>query len=512
MIRNIFSVSALTLVSRLFGFVRDLMFAAVLGAGALADAFFVAFRIPNQFRAIFGEGAFNAAFVPAFARATAERGQNVALVFADHIFALLLFAQLVLLAAAMVFMPVVVSLLAPGFTDDPVRFPAAVELTRITFPYLAFISLTVLVGGVLNAVGRFAAYAAAQILLSVSIIAALLMAGGFQSPGHAAAWGVVVAGVLQFLVVTGDALKANVMVELRRPRVTSDVKLFWRNFVPATVGSAGSQIAVLADTIIASYLIIGSVSWLYYADRLNQLPTGVIAVAVGTVLLSEMSRRIAAGDDAGARHAQLRAIELTLVFSLPAVAAFVLVPDVIMKALFMRGAFTEEDALKSAAALAAYGLGLTALVLVRPFTISFHSRGDTRTPVIAVAVSVIINVILKVALMRPLGHVALALGTSAGVWVNVAMLAWFARRQGLIGLDERARRVLPRLFLSFGILCAALVLVGLGLRTVAPRLDAKLTLVVLMGAGGLAYGAALIVLFGKDFIADLKRLRRGVAG
>jgi putative peptidoglycan lipid II flippase len=511
-IKNIFSVSAITLVSRVFGFVRDLMFAAVLGAGGLADAFFIAFRIPNQFRAIFGEGAVSAAFVPGFARVAAQRGQDAALVFADRIFAYLLLAQVVLLALAFVFMPWVVSVMAPGFVGDPVRFPAAVELTRITFPYLALISLVILMNSVLNAVGRFVAAAATQVVLNLGIIGALLVSNLFPTPAHAAAWGVVVAGILQFLLVTGDALRANVMLELRLPKITPEVKQFWKTFVPATLGSAGSQVAVLADTIIASYLVSGAVSWLYYADRLNQLPTGVIAVAVGTVLLSEMSRRIAAGDETGARHAQLRAIELTLVFSLPAVAAFVLVPDVIMKALFMRGAFTEEDALRSASALAAYGLGLTALVLVRPFTISFHSRGDTTTPVIAVVIALTVNIALKIALMGPLGHVGLALATSVGVWINVVLLAWFARRQGLIGLDDRARRVLPRLFLSFGILCAVLVAVGVALKAVAPGLNEKLLLIALMGAGGLAYGGALVALFGKDFLSDLKRLRRGVAG
>lgn len=512
MIRNIFSVSALTLVSRVLGYARDLMFAAVLGAGALSDAFFVAFRIPNQFRAIFGEGAVNASFVPAFAKVAAEQGRNAALVFADRIFAFLIVALVVLTAFAMVFMPGVVSLLAPGFVGDAERFPLAVELTRITFPYLAFISLVVLMGAVLNAVGRFAAYAATQALLSVGIIAALLMAARFETPAHAAAWGIVVAGILQFLLVTGDALRANVMLELRRPSFTPEVKLFWRNFLPATLGSAGNQVAVLADTIIASYLVAGSVSWLYYADRLNQLPIGVIAVAVGTVLISEMSRRIAEGDEQGARHAQLRAIELTLVFCLPAVAAFVLVPDAIMKALFMRGAFTEEDALRSAAALAAYGIGLTALVLVRPLVVTFHARGDTRTPVIAIALGLAVNVTLKVALMRPLGHVGLALATSVGVWINVALLVWFARRRGLVGLDARARRVLPRLFLAFGLLCAALVGVSLGLDRLRPGLDAKIALGALMAVGGIAYGGALAALFGRDFVTDLKRLRRGVAG
>lgn len=512
MIRNIFSVSALTLVSRLLGYARDVMLAAIIGAGALSDAFIVALRIPNQFRAIFGEGAVNASFVPAFATVAASQGRNAALVFADRIFAFLLIGLVGLTVVALVFMPGVVGLVAPGFVGDSVRFPLAVDLTRITFPYLFLISVVVLLGSVLNAVGRFVAYAAAQMLLSCGVISGLLLSAHFETPAHAAAWGIVAAGLLQLLVVAGDALRADVMLELRRPKVTEEVRLFWRNFVPATLGSAGSQVAVFADTIIASFLAAGAVSWLYYADRLNQLPVGVIGVAVGTVLISEMSRRIAAGDDAGARHAQLRAIELTLVFCLPAVAAFVLVPDTIIKALFMRGNFTEEAAMQSAAALAAYGLGLTALVLVRPLVVTFHARGDTRTPVIAVAAALAVNVSLKVALMQPLGHVGLAAATSAGVWINVGLLLWFGRRRELIGLDERARRVLPRLFLSFAALCATLLLARFAVQAAVPRLDHKIVLLVLMAAGGGAYGASLVLLFGREFIADLKRLRRGVTG
>lgn len=512
-IRNIFSVSAITLVSRLFGFVRDLMFAAILGAGPLADAFFVAFRIPNQFRAIFAEGAFSAAFVPGFAKVAAERGQNAALVFADRIFAFLILAQLVLLVLAFIFMPTVVGLMAPGFADDPVRFPAAVELTRITFPYLALVSLVILMSGVLNAVGRFAAAAATQVVLNVGIIGALLLAANFRTPAHAAAWGIVVAGLLQFLVVTADALKANVMLELRAPKVTPEVRQFWKTFVPATLGSAGTQIAVLADTVVASYLVAGSVSWLYYADRLNQLPLGVIAIAVGTVLLSEMSRRVAAGDEAGARTAQLRAIELTLVFTLPAVAAFVIVPDTLMQALFMRGEFSANDAMQSARALAAYGSGLAALVLIRPLTVTFHSRGDTKTPVIAVGVAITVNVLLKVLLMGPLGHVGLAVATSAGAWINLAMLIVFARRRELLALDERAKVVMPQLAVAFSVLALALVASNTAIAMLIPgRLGDKLELVLLMAIGGIAYGGALAVLFGKRFLADLKRLRRGIEG
>ena len=511
-IKNIFSVSALTLVSRVFGFIRDLMLAAILGAGPLADAFFVAFRIPNQFRSIFAEGAFSAAFVPGFTKVAAQRGQNAALIFADHIFGFLLIVQLVLLVLAFAFMPTVVGLMAPGFADDPIRFPAAVELTRITFPYLALVSLVILMSGVLNAVGRFAAAAATQIVLNVGMIAALLLAARFPTPAHAAAWGIVLAGLLQFLLITVDALKSNVMLELRRPRVTPEVKQFWKTFLPATLGSAGTQIAVLADTVVASYLVAGSVSWLYYADRLNQLPLGVIAIAVGTVLLSEMSRRVAAGDEAGARTAQLRAIELTLVFTLPAVAAFVIVPETLMKALFMRGEFSANDALQSARALAAYGAGLAALVLIRPLTVTFHSRGDTKTPVIAVAISISVNVALKVLLMGPLGHVGLAVATSAGAWLNLAMLVYFARRQDLFALDDRAKTVLPQLAVAFSALALALVAMNTAIAMLIPgRLGDKIELVLLMAVGGLAYGGALALLFGKRFVADLKRLRRGVS-
>ncbi len=515
MIKNIFSVSALTLVSRIVGFVRDLMLANVLGAGIISDAFNVAFRIPNHFRAIFAEGAFNAAFVPAFAKVAAQRGQDAALVFADRIFAYLLLAQLVLLGLALLFMPFVVNLLAPGFGGSGQRFQLAVELTRITFPYLAFVSLVVLIGGVLNAVGRFAAAAATAILLNMAMILTLLAAGYFPTAGHAAAWGVLISGLLQFLLVAGDALRANVMLEFRLPKITPEVKQFWRTFVPAAAGSSGSQIAVFADTIIASYLVAGSITWLYFADRMNQLPIGVIAVAVGTVLLSEMSRRIAAGDEAGARYAQLRAIELTLVFTLPAVAAFMILPDTLMKSLFMHGAFTAHDARQAAAALAAYAFGLTALVLLRSFTVTFNARGDTKTPVIAMFAAIIVNVGLKFALVGPLGHVGLAMATGVGAWINIGLLGWFAHRRGLMGLDERANRVLPRLALAFGALVVVLFAASYGLGRVITGETAnaeRLKLIILMALGGLTYGGALIALFGREFLPELKRLRRGVQG
>src|SRR5262245_31562461 len=339
MIKRIFKVGGLTLLSLLTGFSRDLVLAAVLGAGPLADAFFVALRLPNHFRAIFAEGAFNAAFVPAYARIHKQVGADAASLFGDRVFTLLLGSQIVLLLAALAFTPWLIALLAPGFESEPVQFERAVALTRITFPYLLLVSLVTLYGGILNALARFAAAAAAPIFLNLTMILTLAVATLFPTPGHAAAWGVFIAGILEVLLVGGDTLRNGVMTAFRWPKWDEDVKRFFHALGPATIGSAGIQIALFADTIIASFLAAGALSALYYADRLNQLPIGVIGIAVGTVLLPEMASRIAAGDEAGARHAQNRAIELTLLLSIPCLVAFLLVPDLIMRALFMRGKF-----------------------------------------------------------------------------------------------------------------------------------------------------------------------------
>ena len=318
MIRRIATVGGLTLVSRLTGFIRDVVMAAVLGAGPLADAFFVAFRLPNHFRAIFAEGAFAAAFVPAYARTLEQAGLPAAKLFADQIAAALIAINLVLLALALVFTPEVVGLLAPGFADDPVRFDLAVALTRITFPYLALVSIETLFAGILNANNRFAAAAGAPILLNLSIITTLLLAPFFPDAGHAAAWGVLAAGVIIALVVGIDAETHGIGIRLRMPRLDEPTRRFLKALGPAIIGAGGVQLALFADTLIASFLPTGALSALYYADRINQLPIGVVGIAVGTVLLPEMSRRLAAGDEKGAASAQARGIQPR--FSSPSLA------------------------------------------------------------------------------------------------------------------------------------------------------------------------------------------------
>src|SRR6202167_4180132 len=331
MLGRIFTVGGFTLLSRLTGFARDIMLAAILGAGPVADAFFVALRLPNNFRAIFAEGAFNAAFIPAYAHVQGEGGETSARLFADRIFTLLFFSQVVLLVAAWLFMPQAIRLLAPGFGEDSEQRRLAIELTRITFPYLLLITLVTLYGGMLNVMHRYASAAAASIFLNISMMATLALAVFFPTPGHAAAWGVLISGFLQYFLLAGDLARHGGLPRFAPLRLDEDVRAFFRALGPATIGSMGTQVALFADTIIATFLPAGALSALYYAERLYQLPIGIIGIAIGTVLLPEMSRRLTSEDHQGASLAQRRAFDFTLLLSVPFVTALLVVPDVIMR-------------------------------------------------------------------------------------------------------------------------------------------------------------------------------------
>src|ERR1700759_4134919 len=436
MLGRIFTVGFYTLLSRVTGFARDIMLAAILGAGPVADAFFVAFRLPNHFRAIFAEGAFNAAFVPAYAHVTGEGGEKAASLFANRIFTLLFASQLVLLVVAWLFMPQAMSILAPGFTDDAEQRRLAIELTRITFPYLLLITLVTLYGGILNVMHSFLSAAAASILLNISMMATLAVAVFFPTPGHAAAWGVLISGFLQYFLLAGDLATHGGLPRFAPLKLDEDIRAFFRALGPATIGSMGTQVAMFADTIIATFLPAGALSALYYADRLNQLPIGVIGIAIGTVLLPDMSGRRASGDHAGAMAAQRRAFDFTLLFSVPFVAAFLTVPDIIMRAMFARGAFTRADAASAAATLAAYAVGLIPFVMIRSAVATFYARKDTATPVKAALTGVAVNVALKILLMGTLAQVGLAFATAVGAWINLLLVMGFAVRRGFLDLDR----------------------------------------------------------------------------
>ena len=508
MLGRIFTVGGYTLLSRVTGFARDIMLAAILGAGPVADAFFVALRLPNHFRAIFAEGAFNAAFVPAYAHVHGERGETSARLFADRIFTLLVVSQLVLLAVAWLFMPQAMSLLAPGFSDDAEQRRLAIELTRITFPYLLLITLVTLYGGILNVMQRFASAAAASIFLNVAMMATLAVATLFPTPGHAAAWGVLISGFLQYFLLAGDLASHGGLPRFAALKLDEDVRAFFRALGPATIGSMGTQVALFADTIIATFLPAGALSALYYADRLNQLPIGVIGIAIGTVLLPEMSRRLTSEDHAGAQAAQRRAFDFTLLFSVPFVTAFLTVPDIIMRAMFARGAFSKGDAAAAGATLAAYAVGLIPFVLIRSAVATFYARKDTATPVKAALTGVAANVGLKIALVGSLAQVGLAFATAVGAWINLLLVIAFAARRGYLELDRALWQSLSRFVVAGVLLGAAL---WLSARFAAANFAQaggfrdEAALLLLIAVGTAVYGGSILLLFGRRWLSSLLR-------
>jgi len=505
MLGRIFTVGGYTLLSRVTGFARDIMLAAILGAGPLADAFFVALRLPNHFRAIFAEGAFNAAFVPAYAHVHGERGAARRTV-PSRIFTLLLASQVILLAVAWLFMPQVIALLAPGFVDDPVRGDLAVALTRITFPYLLLITLVTLYGGMLNVAQRFASAAAAPIFLNLSMIATLALAAWFPNAGYAAAWGVLLPAFWNYPART-DAKRTGCCRGSPRSGSTTTCAPLPR----AGAGNRrldGHADRAVCDTIIATFLAAGALSALYYADRLNQLPIGVIGIVIGTVLLPEMSRRLTANDHAGALAAQRRAFEFTLLFSIPFVAAFLTVPNVIMRAMFARGAFTKADAAAAGATLAAYAIGLIPFVLIRSAVATFYARKDTATPVKAALTGVAVNVALKIALVGSLAQIGLALATAVGAWINLLLVVLFAVRRGYLVLDRAFLIALGKFAVAGAVLAAGLWLAA---RWSVPFLAGmaalrdEAALGILIVAGALIYGGCIWLLFGRRWLVTLMR-------
>src|SRR6201992_2468377 len=508
MLGRIFTVGGYTLLSRLTGFARDIMLAAILGAGPVADAFFVAFRRPNHFRAIFAEGAFNAAFVPAYAHVHGEKGEVSAKLFADRIFTLLFLSQVILLVVAWLFMPQAMSVLAPGFSEDAEQRKLAIELTRITFPYLLLITRVTLYGAMLNVMHRFASAAAASIFLNIAMMATLAVAVWFPTPGHAAAWGVLISGFLQYFLLAGDLATHGGLPRFAPLKLDEDIRAFFRALGPATIGSMGTQVALFADTIISTFLPAGALSALYYADRLNQLPIGVIGIAIGTVLLPEMSRRLTAEDHEGASIAQRRAFDFTLLLSVPFVTAFLVVPDPIMRAMFARGAFTKGDAAAAGATLAAYAVGLIPFVLIRSAVATFYARRDTATPVKAALIGVAVNVCLKIALVGPLAQVGLAFATAVGAWINLSLVIAFAVRAGYLQLDAVLLRSMAK-FVAAGVVMGAAL--WLATRFSASYLSGLSTLhdeaacVLLIVVGALVYAAAILLLFGRRWVMLLVR-------
>lgn len=451
LIRSIATVGSMTLISRLLGFVRDVSVAWILGAGWMADVFFVAFKLPNLFRRLFAEGAFNLAFVPIFAGKLETESSDDTRLFAAQAQSGLLVVLLVFTVVVELLMPWVVSAIAPGFVDEPEKFTLAVELVRITFPYLIFISLVSLLAGILNSLGKFWAAAATPILLNITLIAAVFgLSPLMASPAYALSWGVSMAGAVQLAWMVWHTWRAGWMPRLVRPRLTADVKRLLKRIAPVAVGAGIYQISLLIDTIIASLLVSGSISYLFYADRVVQLPLGVVGVAVGTALLPLLSRQIKAGDSKSAIDSQNRAVEFALLLTLPAAVALFVLPETITSVLFQRGEFSSIDTAKTALALKVFACGLPAYVLVKAFTPGYYAREDMSTPIKIGALCVAVNIAVALALMGPLVHVGLAAATVVSQWLNAGLLAFFLIRRGQFHFDARFFRRTARTLVAVG--------------------------------------------------------------
>lgn len=520
LISGFLTVGVWTLLSRLLGFVRDIMIAGYLGAGPVAQAFLIAFSLPNMFRRFFAEGAFNMAFVPMFSKKLEARDDPRT--FAQDAFAGMVFVLMAFTALGVIFMPLLVTAMASGFRGDE-RFDLAVVYGRIAFPYILFISLAALLSGVLNATGRFMAAAAAPVFLNVIFVLALIgsawlapklgsdMGAGSAEGviGRTLAYAVPFGGLAQLAIVWIAAKRAGFSMSLRMPRMTPDLKRLLIIAAPAALAGGVVQVNLLVGRQVASYFD-GAVAWLSYADRLYQLPLGVVGIAIGVVLLPDLSRRLRAGDLDGGRDAFNRASELALALTVPAAVALMVIPGPLVSVLFQRGAFGSEDTAMTALAVAVYGLGLPAFVLQKAFQPLFFAREDTRRPFYYAVVALVVNAAIAIGLAFYIGFIAAALATTIAGWVMVLQLWLGSRSMGEAArFDSRFKRRLWRICLAavlMGCLLLALVLlVGPAFGMGALRY-AALAIVVLGGiAGYFAIGHMLGAFRLSEFKAALRR-------
>ncbi|WP_411891054.1 murein biosynthesis integral membrane protein MurJ [Yoonia sp. SDW83-1] len=445
-----FTVGIWTLLSRVLGFVRDIMIAAFLGTGPVAEAFLIAFSLPNLFRRFFAEGAFNMAFVPMFSKKL--EGDDDAHRFAQDAFVGLAGILTVFTVIGVVLMPALVTMMASGFIGTE-RFDLAVYYGRIAFPYILFISLSALLSGVLNATGRFAAAAAAPVLLNIIFVGALLIGAVFSDNsqseiGSTLAYAVPFAGIAQMMLVWVAAKRAGFALMPGWPKITPELKRLAIIAAPAALAGGVVQINLLVGRQVASFFD-GAVAWLNYADRLYQLPLGVVGIAIGVVLLPDLSRRLRAGDDTGGKDAFNRACELSLALTIPAAIALMVIPLPLVSVLYERGAFTSDDTANTAIAVAIYGLGLPAFVMQKALQPLFFAREDTKRPFYYALVAMALNAALAIGLSPIIGFTAAAIGTTITGWATVALLWWGSRNMGdAAQFDDRFKRRLWRIIVA----------------------------------------------------------------
>jgi len=509
------TVASGTMMSRLFGFIREMLMATALGTGPVADAFNAAFRFPNTFRRLFAEGAFNSAFVPLFAKQI-EKGTDTARQFSEEVFGVLFTVLLVLTIGMELAMPFLVAyVIAPGFAGDADKFAATVKLAAIMFPYLSCMSLAAMMGGMLNSLHRYFAAAIAPVFLNVILIAVLawtwLIGADPWLIGLALAWGVMAAGFIQLLIVWFAVRRAGISIGLRRPRFTPRVRRLLVLALPAAVTGGITQINLLINTNIASAQP-GAVSALVYADRLYQLPLGVVGIAVATVLLPELSRALRAGNLAQATHLQNRSVEFTLLLSLPAAAAFLVMSEPIVRLLFEHGQFGARSTLIVSGILAIYGLGLPAFVLIKAFIPGFFAREDTRTPMIFAAISVGVNISLALSLFPHLSANGIAIAEISAGWTNALLLLGVLIRRGHWAGDTLLLKRIISYIASAALMAGAL---AYAISHLQGPLSATAPLATRLCTLGALVGGAMVIYFGLVFLtggANLSLLRKSLAG
>ena len=444
-------VGAMTLISRVLGFLRDVVVAQAFGAGPATDAFFVAFKIPNFMRRLFAEGAFSLAFVPVFSEYKAQRSAEETRLFASRVAGTLGGVLLAVTAVCELAAPLLVVVFAPGFVGEPERFQLASDMLRLTFPYLLFISLTAFAGGMLNSIGKFAIPAITPVLLNLVLIAAAVCAAPlFDTPIMALAWGVFFAGLAQLLFQLPALAQAGLLVwprwGWRGPGVQKVLKLM----VPTLFGSSVAQLNLLFDTLLASFLAAGSVSWLYYSDRLLEFPLGVFGVALATVILPSLSRQHAEGAPEAFHATMDWALRWGLLVALPASVGLAFLSGPMLATLFYHGAFEARDVLMSQRSLIAYSFGLVGFVLIKILAPGFYARQDTRTPVKIGIIAMLSNMVMNLVLIWPLAHAGLALATSLSAFLNAGLLWRGLRRHGAYQPARGWGRLLVRLALAAG--------------------------------------------------------------
>lgn len=498
LIRSTAVTGGMTVISRVSGLIRDMLFASLIGAGAgvAADAFYVAFRIPNFLRRVFGEGALSQAFVPVLSEYRAYRAAAESRLFVDHMTGVLALVLFVITLLGMLAAPVLVTVLAPGFLDDPEKYNLTVTMLRIVFPYLLFISLVALAAGILNTHGRFGVAAFTPVLLNLSLIgAALWLAPRMEQPVIGLAWGVFIAGAAQLLFQIPFLQRIGMLPRPRLARAHEGVKRVVRLMLPAIFGVSVAQVNLLVNTLLASFLVTGSVSWLYYADRLMEFPLGVFGIALATVILPSLSEKHVRTSPEEFSHLLDWGLRWVVVIGMPASVGLAVLSGPVLATLFHFGAFTGRDVVMSAQALMAFAVGLVGFILVKVLAPGFYARQDTKTPMQIGVIALGANIGLSLALVYPLRHVGLAAAISLSAWVNAALLFHRLRGQGVYQALPGWRVFLTRAALATAVMGALIVwgTQGLDAWLAAPPLARGARLAFWIATGIMVYGAVLFL-------------------